>query len=169
MDNDGDGLIDLLDGLATAAITHDDCRPPDSIFTSGKDTDSDGYERMRLKSTWAQILYHGAIGGIAPSSTTPSKGWPWDLRGETAFSADRVNVTDLGTFTTGGSFRKNGTAPGKPGFDRRWDLRPGNTIGTNWINVADLAAMATNTPVPMYEIRGFGYAGLCSAHPVYND
>jgi hypothetical protein len=165
VDNDGDTLLDLLDGTSASGSTIDDCRPPDSIFTSGKDTDGDGV-KDEVEIYIGTDPLSRCDRGIAPISAKPSKGWPLDLRGETAFSADRVNISDLGSFTN--PTRKHGNSPGDPGFNRRWDLRPGTTVG-DWINVADLAVVASNTPVPMFEIRAFGYAGLCSAHPVYND
>ena len=163
VDNDGDTLIDLLDGLATGTTSTDDCRPPDTVFSGGKDTDGDGAKDEVEIYAGTDPLSRCDRG----FSFGPSKGWAWDLRGESAFSADKVNVSDLGTYTN--PIRRHNTAPGDANFDRRWDIRPGTTVGAKWINVADLAAMATNTPVPMYEIRAFGYAGVCSAHPVYND
>ena len=45
---------------------------------------------------------------------------------------------------------------------------PGSTVG-EWIGVTDIAAVTTNNPVPMYGVKAFGFASLCSAHPVYGD
>ena len=90
----------------------------------------------------------------------------WTCGGKSAFGADKLNVQDTGTFTS--PIDRNGTSPGDPGFDRRWDLRPGSTVG-EWIGVTDIAAVTTNNPVPMYGVKAFGFASLCSAHPVYGD
>jgi hypothetical protein len=167
IDNDGDALIDLSDGLTSNESTTDDCRPPSSVFLTGKDTDGDGSKDEAEIHLGTDPLSR-CDRGLAPNGATPSKGWPWDLRGETAFSADKVNVSDLGSFTSGGT-RKNGTSPGDPGFDRRWDIRPGNSVPGKWIGIADIAAITTNNPAPMYGIRAFGYFNVCSAHPAYND
>jgi hypothetical protein len=95
----------------------------------------------------------------------PNKQWPIDMRGETNFSADRVNVQDIATFTN--PARRLGSSPGDTKFDRRWDLRPGASFGA-WIGITDLAPLANNAPIPMFGVRPFN-GPHCSAHPVCND
>jgi hypothetical protein len=73
-------------------------------------------------------------------------------------------VTDLGTFTA-----RDNSSPGDANFDRRWDVRPGSTFGTSWINVADYNAVSTTAPVSMFGVRAFGFFSVCSAHRVYGD
>ena len=100
--------------------------------------------------------------GNDPNATTPSRGWGRDVRGESSFSGDKVNVQDLGAvFAHFGS-------PGAPPFDRRFDLRPGAAVGA-WINVADLAAVSSASTVPMHGISAWLLNSVCSAHKVYND
>ena len=165
LDNDGDTLVDLLDGTLAAAATNDDCRPPDSIFTAGDDTDGDG-SRDEVEIHLGTNPLARCARGFDVNGSTPSNGWGLDLRGESATSADKVNVTDLGTFVSG--LKKNGTSPGDAGFNRRWDLRPGTAVG-KWIGVADLAAVATVSPVAMHGVRAFGFFSVCSSHKVLND
>jgi hypothetical protein len=164
LDNDGDTLIDLLDGASTSGSTTDDCRPPDSLYTSGVDTDGDGSRDEAEIHLGTDPL--SRCGRGLETGTTPSIGWPMDLRGDTSFTSDKVNASDLATFTAQG---REGTAPGDANFDRRWDLRPGSTFPPYWINVADLNALSTNTPVPMFGVKAFGFFSVCSAHRVYGD
>jgi hypothetical protein len=164
IDNDGDTLIDLLDGTSAFSVTTDDCRPPDTVFSGGVDADGDGGKDEVEIHVGTDAL--GRCGrGPEPNGLTPSKAWPWDLRGESSFSQDRVNIQDLSAFNN--PVRHLGTSPGDTNFDRRFDVRPGTTLG-KWINVSDLAAMVTAAPVPMFGVRAFG-GPVCSAHPVYND
>jgi hypothetical protein len=165
IDNDGDGLADLLDGSSAGSSTMDDCRPPDSIFTTGVDSDGDGSkDEVEIYLGTDPLSRCGR--GFEASGSTPSNRWPMDLRGESSFSADKVNIQDEGTYTA--PYDRNNTSPGDANFDRRWDVRPGATVG-EWINVSDLAAVSTQNPVPMYGVRAYGFATLCSAHPVYGD
>jgi hypothetical protein len=135
------------------------------VFTSGLDTDGDGgKDAVEIHLGTDPLSRCGR--GFEASPSTASKAWPTDLRGESAISADKINVTDIGSFVSG--VKKFQTSPGEVGFDRRWDLRPGTTVG-KWIGVSDLAVVATNNPPPMYEVRAFGFFSVCSAHPVYGD
>jgi hypothetical protein len=166
IDNDGDTLVDLLDGTSSSGSTTDDCRPPDSIFTSGPDTDGDGSRDAVEIYAGTDPLSRCGRGLETGAGPPPSRGWAWDLRGDFVCSGDKVNVSDLGTFVAG--VRRLSVSPGQPGFDRRWDLRPGSTIGP-WIGIADMAAITTKVPPEMYGVRAFGFFSLCSAHPVYGD
>jgi hypothetical protein len=163
LDNDGDGLVDLLDGTSSGSATTDDCRPPDSIFTTGPDTDGDGSRDEVEIHVGTDPLSRCARG--LEVGATPSIGWPMDLRGDSTITGDKINISDLGTFTSQG---RDDTSPGDPNFDRRWDLRPGATVG-NWINVADLSVITTNVPVPMFGVRAYGFFSVCSSHRVYGD
>jgi hypothetical protein len=78
-----------------------------------------------------------------PPTNPPSAiGWPSDLRGETTFSANRVNIVDLGTFVN--PIRRINTDVGTTGGDRRWDIIPGAGVFPADINIADMAALITN-------------------------
>jgi hypothetical protein len=165
LDNDGDTLIDLLDGTAAAASTLDDCRPPDAVFTSGEDTDGDGSRDEAEIHMGTDPLGRCAKGFETGGGPPPSSDWPSDLRGDSAFTGDKINVSDLGTFTAQG---KNGKSPGTAGFDRRWDIRPGTTVGT-WVGVADLAAVSMLVPTPWMGVRAFAFFSVCSAHRSLNE
>jgi hypothetical protein len=165
IDNDGDTLIDLLDGTSGSAATTDDCRPPDSVFTTGDDTDGDGARDAAEIHHGTDPLSRCGVGLETGGGPPPSRSWPQDLRGDSAFTADKINVSDLGTFVSQG---RNNKSPGQAGFDRRWDIRPGATIGS-WVNVADLAAIATQIPVPWTGVRAFGFFSVCSAHHQFQD
>jgi hypothetical protein len=161
IDNDGDTLVDINDGTATGASATDDCRPPDSVFTAGADTDGDG-SRDAVEIHLGSDPLSRCHRGNDPNSTTPSRGWGRDVRGESAFSGDKVNVQDLQAV-----FSHFGSPPGPP-FDRRFDLRPGSTLPT-WINVQDLAAVASASAIPSHGISAWLFGSVCSAHKVYND
>jgi hypothetical protein len=165
IDNDGDTLVDIFDGVASSHVSFDDCRPPNTVFTTGPDADGDGSKDAVEFHVGTDPLTRCARGletGIGPPT---SGGWASDLRGDSTFNADKLNVGDLATFTSQGKIGKN---PGQAGFDRRWDVRPGTNIGA-WIGVSDIAAVSTLAPTPMYELRAFNLISLCSAHPVFGD
>jgi hypothetical protein len=166
VDNDGDTLIDLLDGAATSGVTTDDCRPPDATFTTGDDTDGDGARDEAEIHHGTDPLSRCSKGLETGGGPPPSEAWSSDLRGDGSFTGDKVNVSDLGTFSAQG---KNNKAPNEVGFDRRWDIRPGSTFPPDWVNVADLAAVSTNTPVPWTGVKAFGFFSVCSAHRTLND
>jgi hypothetical protein len=165
IDNDGDTLIDLLDGTSGGAATTDDCRPPDSVFTTGEDTDGDGSRDEAEIHMGTDPLSRCGEGFETGGGPPPSRSWPQDLRGDSGFTGDKINVSDLGTFV---SQARNNKSPGQAGFDRRWDIRPGATIGS-WVNVADLAAISTQIPVPWMGVRAFGFFSVCSSHRTLND
>ena len=54
-------------------------------------------------------------------------------------SINRITITDLTSFL-GPVYRMN-TKPGNANYDMRWDLVPGPTIGSNWIQLNDLTAL----------------------------
>ena len=166
IDNDGDTFIDDDDDSSTASPnTLDDCRPPDTVFTAADDdTDGDGH-----KDTVEALIGTDALGrcgeGSDPNGTTQNTRWPSDLRGEGTFSPDRVNVSDLGTFTS--PIRRLGSQPGQAAFNRRWDLRPANNAGAAWITVADMSVVSTQVAPPMFGVRAFGIASACSSHRAF--
>jgi hypothetical protein len=167
IDNDSDGVTDDDDDAATAAATTDDCRPPDSVFTAASaDTDGDGHKDIVEALIGTDPL--GRCGeGFEPTGTTQNTRWPSDLRGEGAFGGDKVNVQDLGTFTS--PVRRLNAAPGNPAFNRRWDMRPGNNASAAWITVADMSVISTQIAPPMFGVRAFGIASVCSSHKTLND
>jgi hypothetical protein len=165
VDNDGDTLVDLLDGTNAGGATTDDCRPPDSAFTVGDDTDGDGSRDAAEIHMGTDGLARCGKGFETGGGPPPSDSWPADLRGDGAFTGDKVNVSDLGTYSAQG---KNNKSPGQAGFDRRWDMRPGTTVG-GWVGVADLAAVSSQVPQPSTGVRAFGFFSVCTAHKRFQD
>ena len=96
---------------------------------------------------------------------TGSSAWGMDVRPDST-STDKINVADLGSYTSG--LKKNGTSPGAAGYNRRWDVRPGTTVG-KWIGAGDLSAISSVVPIPMHGMRAFALFSVCSAHKVFND
>jgi hypothetical protein len=128
---------------------------------SGPDTDGDG-SRDEVEIHLGSDPLSRCHRGFDPNSTTSSKGWGRDIRGESAFGGDKVNVNDLSAL-----FMRFGS-PGSAAFNRRADLRPGSVVEA-WINVADLAALASSLPVPSHGRSVWLFGSVCSAHKVYND
>jgi hypothetical protein len=81
-----------------------------------------------------------------PNSFPSSSAWPADLRSD-GFSANKVDIQDLGTFVT--PIRRLNTSPDDPGFHKRWDLVPGRGPFPKWINMQDLASPIVLYP-PMF-------------------
>ena len=128
-DDDGDTQVD--EGLPGGSVAFD--------------CDGDGYSGVAENHVYAPSTLGNQDGcgtNAFPTTNPPSPiGWPSDLRGETAFSANRVNIVDLGSFTN--PIRRINTDVGTNPGDRRWDLVPGAGILPNDINVVDMAATIT--------------------------
>jgi hypothetical protein len=144
VDDDGDTLVDLLDS---------GCKPPDTLTMATADTDGDGFSDEAEVYLGTDALGRCELGGPAISSDLPA-----DVAGG-AFSADKVNVQDLGAYTVSGA-RIINTKPGDANFNKRFDVVPGKALAGNWINVQDLSAIRGN---PLWN------GPKCSAHPTLND
>jgi hypothetical protein len=70
---------------------------------------------------------------------------PADLRGDSAFSTNKVNVQDLGTYTS--PVNRMNTFPGDANYDVRGDIVPGKNGLSKDINVVDTANL-TNIVAP---------------------
>ena len=130
VDDDGDTQID--EALPPAALAFD--------------CDGDGYAGTHENQLYAPNLLGDqdpCRSNVFPVSAPPTPiGWPSDLRGETPFSENKVNIVDLGSFVV--PLRRLSTDIGTSPGDFRWDLSPGSGILPDDINIIDMAAMITN-------------------------
>ncbi len=99
------------------------------------DDDNDGYADVTEA--------HVGTGSVTPCGTG---GWPADLTAAGGFSANKVNISDLGSFVGAPRYLNTnvGTNPG----DVRWDVVPGSTFG-NHINIVDMQSVLYVAP-PMF-------------------
>jgi len=113
---------------------------PSPYWLAGHDSDGDGYR----DSYEPNIGTDPSIRCGVFDTTGPSEHWPSDTV-EGAFSANKLNVADLGSFTN--PIRRLGTKPGNANFSPRWDLRPAAPIGQTgpWIGLVDMAVLITGT------------------------
>ena len=76
--------------------------------------------------------------GTGSADPCGNNGWPLELVSTPAFTANKYNISDLGSFVSG--VRKLGKNPNQAGFDARWDLEPGHSglAASGWINIVDL-------------------------------
>jgi hypothetical protein len=129
VDDDGDTQID--EALAPASLPFD--------------CDGDGFSGIAENHVYSPstVGNQDACGSNSfPPTNPPSPiGWPADLRGESPFSANRVNIVDLGSFTV--PVRRLNKDVGSTFGDRRWDLVPGGGILPNDINIVDMGALVT--------------------------
>jgi hypothetical protein len=152
VDDDGDTLID--EALPTG--------------TANFDCDGDGYKGSAEDHVFSYLPGPPLSGDQKvcqePDTTfpngaahiKPSKRWPSDIAAVGGFSANKINVQDLSSFTAPVRYLNQnvGTDPS----DIRFDLVPGSTFGAH-INVADLAAITsgvTGTPPMLGGLRAFG-------------
>jgi hypothetical protein len=147
-DDDGDTQVD--EPLPPAALPFD--------------CDGDGYTGAREN----HLYLPSTLGDQDPCGTNlfpvvlpPAPvGWPSDLRGESAFSANKVNVTDLGSFIA--PVRRFNTDVGAFPGNQRWDLKPGSGIFPADINIEDLGVLLTaKTGFPPMLEGGRGYLSDC--------
>jgi hypothetical protein len=144
-DDDGDTLID--EGLPSGSLPFD--------------CDGDGYSGTTEDHVYAPAQDGNQIScgtNASPPTSPPSQvGWPADLRGPSAFSANRLNIEDLASFTA--PVRYFGTNVGTNIGDVRWDLSPGRGILPTDINVIDLSHLITGSrdrPPILGGARAFG-------------
>jgi CSLREA domain-containing protein len=109
------------------------------------DTDGDG---------WTAAA-EGLI-GTNPSDPCGGAAWPADLY-PGGIQPNTLNIQDLGSFLT--PVRHLGTSQGEPGFNARWDLIPGSTVGKH-INITDIASLVTGAT---------GYPPMCGGTRAYGQ
>ena len=114
VDDDGDTQID-------------ESLPPGS---SGFDCDGDGF----IGSTEAHVT-------TSDQDPCGNSGWPADLA-PAGLQPNALNLQDLSSFIAPAPAKLN-TNPGDPGYNVRWDLVPGATIGKQ-INLQDLSALVAS-------------------------
>jgi len=123
---ENDGVLDFdsdsLANLAELLVLSDPCIG---------DTDEDGFKDGA----------EAASIGTSPTNACGPTGWPLDIV-SSGFSANKVDVVDLASYVV--PARRLGTNSDAPGFDRRWDIVPGATFGTD-INVQDMAAFISGS------------------------
>ncbi len=154
IDNDGDGLTDLLDLTG--------CKPPNSLTALTVDTDGDGYSDEA--EIWAGTDALGRCEKIGPSISTD---WPADLSPNIA--VDKINISDLSAYV--GVPRIYSTSPGiGSNYNQRFDVVPGTgAVPGTWINISDLQSVALGTAPMFGGARMYGQAAACTAHPFYGD
>jgi CSLREA domain-containing protein len=120
-----DGIFDNIDDDGDTQV--DEALPPGS---QNYDCDGDGFIGM----TEAHV-------GTSNQDPCGNTGWPSDFV-QGGFQPNTLNLQDLGSYIT--PVRRIGTSPGDQGYDVRWDLVPGSTIGKH-INIQDVAAVITGS------------------------
>jgi hypothetical protein len=169
IDDDGDGWIN--DGCpganevnACGSRVLDAGSRPERTDTPGDD-DGDTLVNEALPAGAAAYDCDGdGYKGTAETNVTTSdqdpcggSGWPSDLYAA-GFQPNTLNIQDLGSFVT--PVRHLGTSPGDTGFNMRWDLVPGSTVGKH-INIQDIAATvagASGFPPMFGGLRAYGKA-----------
>jgi hypothetical protein len=126
---DYDGVVDI-DGC------HD---------SPGEDFDGDGYtDEDEALSIGTDAGYPCGING-----------WPSNLNDD-GFSFNRLDILDVTSFVA--PVRHFEKSPGDPGFDARWDIRPGAGGFPKWINITDITTLTagpTGNPPMLGGARAF--------------
>jgi hypothetical protein len=135
-----DGVFDNVDDDGDTQV--DEALPPGS---ENYDCDGDGF-----KGTAETHV------GTSNQDACGNNGWPSDLV-QGGIQPNTLNIQDYGSYVA--PVRRYGTSPGDPGYNIRWDVVPGASIGKH-INIQDLGALIagiTGYP-PMFggTTRAFG-------------
>ena len=195
LDQDGDGLIDMLDNgrfdpdFAGHQPTHDYAAHSENDFNcelltttmpahpgfptcptngcDGIDTDGDGY-------TDEAEFYIGtdAFGRCEVGGPKHSTDWPADLDSTTTVpdSREKITITDITSFLAP-TYRLF-TSPGDAAFSPRWDLIAGRTpVFSVQIAIDDLVALIAGPPAnpPMFDGAKAFNGPVCTAHPTLGD
>ena len=81
--------------------------------------------------------------GTNPGQRCGVSGWPADLF-DGPPAVNRITLQDLASYIA--PVRRLGSSPGDAGYNKRWDIVPGNGGFGKDINVADVAYIVTVTP-----------------------
>lgn len=94
--------------------------------------------------------------GAAPASAPFSVpiGWPADLvGGGVPDSTNKITLSDWTSYLS--PVRRLDTSPGDPGYDRRWDIVPGNSGMAKDINSVDFNNVTSVAPAMLGSVRAF--------------
>jgi hypothetical protein len=142
VDDDGDTAIDEA---LPANIPMADC-------------DGDGYPGLAESWVYAPSTQADQDPcGTAPSSAPFNApiGWPADLKGGgIPNSTNRITITDLTSFSA--PVNRLNTSPGDAGYDKRWDVVPGNSGQAKDINSVDYNSVNTVAPAMLGNVRAMG-------------
>jgi hypothetical protein len=188
-EDDGDGFDDvdeLGNPLCLDAVSSDnfedtrinDGCPADgaaeTVCTDATDNDLDGLINDGCASFGAYGEGSWSIGtdprarcGEGPNAG-PSLAWPLDFvsGGSPINSTDKINILDLTSFLA--PDRRLDKRPGEAGFDKRWDLIPGPSVGQKWIQIGDLTSLfagPSGFPPMSGGAKVFGTAFMCTDPP----
>jgi glucose/arabinose dehydrogenase len=154
-DNEGwanDGCPGTGESYRCGANARNPTSRPERLDTAGDD-DLDGApnEALPAGSEVYDCDGDGFEGTAEPAITTTDQdpcgnnGWPLELVSTPASTANRYNISDLGSFIA--PIRRLGTSENDTGFSARWDLEPGDSglPTSGWINVVDLGKTNAGT------------------------
>jgi hypothetical protein len=136
----------------------------DETLPGGADTqdcDGDGYKGSAENNVYSYLSQTNGdqkrcqeYDATFPNPTQkPSKRWPADLNGS-AFSLNKVNISDLGAFTV--PIRYLNQPVGTDPNDVRFDLSQAAPAGINVVDMATLTSGATGSPPMLSGARAFG-------------
>ena len=112
---------------------------PVALSLPTDDKDGDGYTAAEEQAIFGDIEQDRQRCG--------ADSWPADVVSTHGLQADtenRVTIVDLVGFLS--PERRLDTSPGEPGYDPRWDLNPGPTGGSSWINISDIVSLGHSSP-----------------------
>ena len=100
---------------------------PKTVIDKGANGSAKRYKRV---SDWSLFCERAML----------DNGWPLELVSTPEFTANKYNISDLGSFVA--PVRRMGTISGQAAFSSRWDLAPGDSglTSSGWINIVDLGA-----------------------------
>jgi hypothetical protein len=138
-DDDNDGWHDWEDGDDDDGCGDDDSDDDGHHDDEDDDDDNDGYKDEDE---------YGHIGTHSKKKCGVG-GWPADLV-RTGGSADTLDIHDLISFMS--PVRRLDKDPGEAGFDTRWDLVPGEQLGST-ISIQDITALLVGPTAypPMFD------------------
>jgi hypothetical protein len=159
------GLLAVVSLLLVMALPSPVMRHGDAAPAGGSpvttDRDGDGYTELEEQAIF------GAPG--RDRIRCGSDAWPSDVMSaydHELGTQNRVTIQDIGSFMV--PVDRLETSPGHANYSPRWDLNPGPSGGTEWINLGDLARLYNNgaglsaTP-PMFEGAEALNGPYCSA------
>lgn len=150
-------LVLLVLGVVFVLFCVKDTKALHPIGTN--DADGDGY-------TLAQetAIYGTSEADLNRCGVGYAYGWPSDfISGGVPESTNKATIGDLSSFIA--PIRHYDTSPPNPLYDKRWDLKPGPGLFTQWINIDDYTAMIAgpNAYPPMAGgTRAYGSAFVCT-------
>jgi hypothetical protein len=167
-DDDNDGVLDGSDNCPVNSNSGQSNLDGDPLGDAcDLEDDGDGFEDTA--EAWVGTNPADNCGNHTSSAPIYSQAWPGDVysaSGGIPATINKITIQDLASYLAPvRRFNTNpaiGGNPADPGYHIRWDIVPGPGFFSKHINIQDLSALITVTPLMFGGARAYAYPTACT-------